>query len=277
MIGQNGLLSVIDEQIFMDEFPRFSIIVGPKGSGKKTLTLAIAYALEVHRAFIEPKVDAVREMIKNAYTVKEPILYVIDNADTMSVQAKNAMLKVCEETPNNAYIVMLVNDISSVLDTLKSRAGIYYMQPYTPQEIRKFGDTQNLNERELEIIADICETPGDVVLMKSYGIENMYNFVQKVVDNIADVSSANALKIADSISFKDGKDGYDIELFLKTFKSICGNELKRAVANNDIETQMYYSAGIKVVTNTLNQIKIIGINKGALFDMFILDIRKEWY
>ena len=57
---------------------------------------------------------------------------------------------------------------------------------------------------------------------------------------------------------------------------VCGNELKKCVAENDIEGQMWYSAGIKTVSSVLAQTKITGINKGALFDIFILDIRKEW-
>ena len=60
MIGQEKLRKIIEQQIEMGEFPRFSIIVGAEGSGKKTLTTAMAYALECHRVFIEPKVDAIR-------------------------------------------------------------------------------------------------------------------------------------------------------------------------------------------------------------------------
>ena len=87
MIGQKNLLKIIDEQIEMEEFPRFSIIVGAEGSGKKTLTMAIAYALNINRVFIEPKVDAIREMIKNAYTVQTPTLFVILDGN-MSESAK---------------------------------------------------------------------------------------------------------------------------------------------------------------------------------------------
>lgn len=276
MIGQTELLNIINEQIESDEFPRFSIVVGAEGSGKKTLSMSVAFALECQRVFIEPKVDAVREMIKNVYSVKTPTLYVIKDGN-MSINAKNALLKVCEETPSNAYIMMLVSDINAVLDTLKSRAGVYYMQPYTQAEILEYAQIGKEEVQNCDIVADLCETPGDVDKLYTYGVEEFYGFVEKTVEHIASVSSANAFKMADKIAFKPtDTDKYDVTLFLKAFKAVCGKEMKRAVADNDIESQMWYSAGIKVVTNTLNQFNITGINKSALFDLFILDIRREW-
>ena len=274
MIGQKNLLKIIDEQIDMEEFPRFSIIVGAEGSGKKTLTLSLAYALECQRVFIEPKVDAIREMIRNAYKVQTPTLYVILDGN-MSESAKNAMLKICEETPKNAYICMLVSNTANILDTIRSRAGIYYMQPYTPDELLEYANV--VDEKQKEIIMDLCETPGDVDKLLFTGINEFYSFVEKVLDNIAEVSSANALKIAEQIDIKNNDaEKYDIALFLRAFKSVCGNRMRKAVAENDLESQLYYSAGIKVVTNTLAQLNITGINKGALLDIFILDIRREW-
>lgn len=274
MIGQSSLLRIIDEQIFMEEFPRFSIVVGPEGSGKKTLTTAMAYALECHRVFIEPKVDAIREMIRNAYTVTEPTMYVILDGN-ISESAKNAMLKICEETPKNAYICMLVSNTANILDTIRSRAGMYYMQPYTPDELLEYANV--VDEKQKEIIMDLCETPGDVDKLLFTGINEFYTFVEKVVDNIAEVSSANALKIAEQIDTKNNDaEKYDIALFLRAFKSVCGNRMRKAVAENDLESQLYYSAGIKVVTNTLAQLNITGINKCALLDIFILDCRRVW-
>lgn len=273
MIGQNSLLTIIDEQIMLDEFPKFSIIVGPEGSGKKTLSNAIAVALNAHRVFVEPKVDAVRDMIHNAYEVGDTILYVILDG-FMSESAKNAMLKICEETPKNAYICMLVTDIGTVLDTLRSRAGIYFMQPYTPDEILEYADVDG---DEKDIVVDLCETPGDVDKLTFSGVKEFYTFVEKVVDSIADVSPANALKIVDKLDVKNNDaEKYDVTLFLRAFKAVCGNRMRKAVAEDDVESQLWYSAGIKVVTYTLQQMQITGINKGALLDIFILDIRREW-
>ena len=276
MIGQKQLISVIDNQIELDEFPKFSIIVGPEGSGKKTLSYQIANKLGCQRTFIEPKIDAIREMINSAYTVQTKTLYVILDGN-MSIPAENALLKICEETPLNTYIMWLVSDSSIILDTLKSRAGIYYIQPYTTTEILEYAQIGREVVDDSDIIADLCETPGDVDRLRAMGMDKFYSFVEKVVNNIANVSSANALKITNNIDTKGtDADKYDMILFLRAFRAICGRELRIAIANNDLEGQMWFSDGIKVTTNILNQTRINGINKSALLDMFILDIRREW-
>ena len=271
MIGQKNLLKLISEQMEFNDFPRFSIIVGPEGSGKKTLTNWIAERLDYPRAIIEPKVDSIRQMIKECYDVKSPVLYVIIDSDKMSQQAKNAMLKVCEETPNNAYIIMLVNDMETVLPTIRSRACVYHMERYTTQELLEFAGTKDY------AITEICETPGDVIKLEFIGVKEFYDYVLKVVNHIAVVSPANALKIRDEIDFKgDDPEKYDVTLFFRAFRSICGTSLMNAVKTDDIEGQMIASAGIKVATKYLEQLKITGINKSAVFDMFILEMQKEW-
>lgn len=274
MIGQTKLLDIVTRQIESNNFPRFSIIVGAEGSGKKTISKAIAYALSCHYVLVEPKVDAIRDMMRSAYSVAEPTLYVIYSGDALSVSAKNALLKVCEETPNNAYIMMLVEDITTVLDTLYSRAGRYFMQPYTPEEILEYAKADDYNA---DIIIDLCETPGDVNTLSDVGVDEFYSYVEKVVDNIAEVSLANAMKISYDINTKGGDtEKYDVTLFLRAFKSVCGKRMIEAITTKDEDNQFKYADGVKIATTTLSQLKITGINKGALLDIFILDIRKAW-
>ena len=275
MIGQKDLLDMINKQIEDATFPRFSIIIGQEGSGKRTLAKAIAMALECNIVFIESKVDAVREMIKECYSVTEPMVYCIADTDTMSVSAKNALLKICEEPPKNAYIIMTADSNTNVLSTLWSRAGRYFMQPYTPQDLIDYAETACSEPMNVGIMLDLCETPGDINTLESVGAEEFYEFVEKVVDNVAETSAANAFKIANSINFK-GTEGYDMALFLRAFRAICGTRLREATVEGNTENLEHYSLGIKVVSKTLNQLQITGINKGALFDIFILDIRREW-
>lgn len=273
MVGQEQLRKIIGSQIERNEYPRFSIIAGQEGSGKRTLTMSISYALGCQRVFIEPKVDAVREMIKLVYTVQTPTMYVILDGN-ISNSAREALLKVCEETPKNAYICMLVSDINTVTDTLKSRAGVYHMQPYTPRELLEYAS----ENKHRDIVTDLCEVPGDVEKLKFIGIQEFYDFVQKVVDNIAEVSPANALKMAENIDVKDNNaEKYDMTLFLRAFKSICGKRLSKLVVEKGSQVDReHYSAGIRIASTTLAQMKITGINKSALLDIFILNIRKEW-
>lgn len=278
MIGQTKLREIIDEQIEFDDFPRFSIIAGPKGSGKKTLALDIGTKLKNCQIYKVPdiKVETIRQMIADSYKTKTKSVYIISDVDSMSANAKNALLKVTEEPPNEAYFIMTVSDLSTVLDTIKSRARIYQMEPYTPEELMEYAQIGKEEVQNCDMILAMCETPGDIDELCKLGVENTYYYAEKVVDNIADVSSANAFKIANEIAFKDDDTKIPFVFFMRAFKSICGARLRLAVNRDDIEEQMWYSAGLKVVNNTMQQMNITGINKGALFDIFILNIREAW-
>ena len=211
MIGQTKLISDLYELIDNNKFPRFSIIVGSVGSGKRTLCSYVASKLNAFWCFeSDNKVETVRRVITEAYKVVSPTLYIFTDVDNMSAQAKNALLKVTEEPPNNAYIILTIADINQTLSTIRSRAQIFRMDPYTPTEIGEYANSIGVNNaEEMGIIADICETPGEVNILVQNGIIAFDEYVNLVVDNIAEVSCANAFKISNKIKMKDDGEGYD--------------------------------------------------------------------
>ena len=271
MIGQNKLKKIIENQVLKNNFPRFSIIVGDRGSGKKTLCKYINEALNVFWCF-EPdnKVETVRNVIAESYKRVSPTCYVFTDVDNMSVSAKNALLKVTEEPPNGAYFIMTVTNLDNVLPTIKSRASIYYMQPYSKEELatyyHDYAEDRKADERE--VVLRLCNNPGEIDLLCKNGAVALSEFAEKVVDNVAETSGANAFKIANSISFKDGEDGFDFELFMRAFRNICTSRLQ--------QDRDRYIIGVHLATMCISQMNITGINKKALFDIFILDIRKAW-
>ena len=270
MIGQHTILKTIKMQIKNGTFPRFSIITGPRGSGKKTLAHWIYN--ELGEGIFSNRgisVDSVRDAIGDSYRINgTPCIFLFADADTMSTQAKNALLKVTEEPPNDAYFILTVSDMNTVLDTIRSRATVYYMLPYSSDEILKYTHNKDILIYD-KIISELCETPGDVDLLCKNGVHELYDYAEKTVDNIATVSGANAFKIANKIAFKDDAEGFDLRLFLRAFQSICAKRMLTA-------DRAKYSRGVQLASSCLSQLNTAGLNKGALFDIFILDIRRAW-
>ena len=126
MIGQRYLLERINGQVERGRFPRFAIFIGEKGSGKKCLASTIADYLKYPISFVDTKVDSIREVINTAYKVDAPIIYVITDCDNMSSAAANALLKVTEEPPRNAYFILTCENEENLLQTIRSR-GVTYM------------------------------------------------------------------------------------------------------------------------------------------------------
>lgn len=277
MVGQKNLLSAVDALIKKNTFPRFAILSGDKGSGKKLIADMVAHKLCGTVINIGIKVDDIRDMIKSAYKLTAPCVYIIADADNMSLAAKNALLKVTEEPPNNAYFIMTLQDANRTLDTIRSRGTVFYMEPYTLLEIAEFIKT-NIGcdeiSRTFVVSMDLCETPGDVITLNSYDIKEFYDYVELVVDNIATVSGANSFKIGDKINLKKDDTKYDLTLFLRAFTTICSNRAgDEMIAGNKSEMQMFLN-WVKITYKYLRELGINGINKLATFDCWILEIRE---
>ena len=264
MIGQQKLITELYDIIDNNNFPRFSILCGSRGSGKRLLTSYIAKRLKVSNYIVldDVKIDTIRDIITQAYKMTESTLYVIPEADNMSIAAKNAMLKVTEEPPNKIYFIMTLCDMNSMLDTIKSRAQVFQMDEYTPEEIAQY-KTEHYGEADIDVFKNICTTPGEVDLLAKYTVKEFYDYVRLVVDNIAEVQLANAFKITSKVALKENDEGYDLSLFWKCFISICRRDIER------------YGKAILSTSYFLSQTRIKGINRSGLMDMWIMDMREK--
>lgn len=280
MIGQNELLNQFKEMIADRTvmFPKFIILVGPKGSGKKTMANEIykmiseSANINVNQYILEDnKVDTVRAMISDANKVIEPTIYVIPDADKMSTSAKNSMLKVTEEPPANAWFILTLENEYNALATIRSRGQVYKLHPYSGARIMDYIKMrfERVSLQETEIMLDICETPGEVEFLYKNGVIALYEYVEKVVENIATVSGSNAFKIGNKIAFKDEEDKYDLRLFWKAFMKVCSDKMRDL---KDIK----YADAIRITSKYMQQLSTTGVNKSSTFDMWILDIRESW-
>lgn len=264
MIGQKNLIDIMSKQIEANTFPRFSIIVGERGSGKNILARLIAH--KISKAVIETdiKVGSIRDIITEAYKISNIVVYIIPDADNMSVNAKNALLKVTEEPPNNAYFIMTLNDVVNTLPTITSRGTVYRLQTYTYEELSEYANQidSNISNADKDFIMRTCNNPYDIKLLLKYGVADFKDYVNTVIDNVAEVSLANAFKIADKIDLKENDETkYNLNIFWKAFMQMC------------LELKKY--KWVMITNKYISSLRISGINKSALFDMWIIDLTAE--
>ena len=273
MIGQERLRDIFDVLISNHEFPRFCILTGVSGIGKKTMCNWIAEKMSkqnvVSCRLPDVKIDSIREIISMSYKAVNPTLYIIADADSMSVNAKNSLLKITEEPPNNAYFLMTLEDAGMTLETIRSRASIFALDRYKKAEIEQYTKrTHDVSDKALKIICEICDVPGDVENICTQNPVEFYDYVKLVVDNIADVEGANSFKIADKLALKPDAEGYDVKLFLRAFMAICMGQLQ--------DDPLRYASGISITSKYLGQLGIKGASKSMLIDSWILEIRRYW-
>lgn len=268
LIGQHNLLSQLYTAID-NGFPLFSVLVGCRGGGKKTIAHMIAQELNTTAIDVGISIADVRAMIVNSYKVKAPTTYIIADADKMSNEAKSALLKVTEEPPNHCYFIMTLENLSSMPSTIASRAAVYWQDRYLASELEEYANQIGMPA----IVYNFCDTPGDIMLLQPDEVEKFIDYVQLVIDNIVEVSTANSLKIGERVALKEDAAGYDLKLFWKAFIYQC---MQRAYDELPNQSAFDYAAGASLTSKYLAELSVRGVNKNMLFLDWILQLRKEW-
>lgn len=210
MVGQNRFKEKVSEFIDNKRFPLFSILVGQKGIGKKTACKYIAQQLGCQYLIWENKIDDIRDLKMLMENQDKEIIYCIPDYEDMSPGARNSILKICEEPPRNAHIVLTSYSKEIIIPTILGRGVVFELDPYTDNEMLEIIKENNLDESLLEL----CSVPGELEIAKELNVEEFKTFVKSVWDNISKASAGNLLKVTTKIKLKEDGKGYDLNLFI---------------------------------------------------------------
>ena len=186
VIGHNEIIEYIQNAVKMDKVSHAYIMNGQKGSGKKMLADLFARTLQCEGEGVEPcgecrsckqadgnnqpdiikvthekpnsiSVDDIRTQVNNDILIKpyssKYKIYIIPEADKMTVQAQNALLKTIEEPPSYAVIFLLTENAEVLLPTIRSRCVMLKLRNIKDKLIKKY----LMEEMEIpDYKADIC-------------------------------------------------------------------------------------------------------------------------
>lgn len=252
---------------------RFLILVGPEGSGKSLIARDVAHGMI--RVDVSSTVAEIRKAVSLAYRVTEPTVYIIDKGDDLSPASKNTLLKVTEEPPNKARFILEARQESSVLATLLSRGKVVRLEPYTPEQIEEFlevkrQDNPAITDEVFKILSEVSLTPGLAEKYLQYDVPSFYEFAENIVKHIQEVSDTNAFKSSTRIAFKDGENGYDVELLFDLLK-VVASQVSRSKQYNTLTEHVRL---VRAISKYGRALRINGVNKKALYDMFLLEVRE---
>ncbi len=87
-------------------------------------------------------VDDIRAQINGDIAIKpysSPYkIYIVNEAEKMTVQAQNALLKTLEEPPAYAVILLLTTNVNSLLQTILSRCVVLNMKPVSDKLVKEY-------------------------------------------------------------------------------------------------------------------------------------------
>ena len=106
------------------------------------------------------KISTIREMIATVY--EKPILsdkkiYIINDADKMTKEAQNSLLKTLEEPPEYITIILICTNEGNLLSTIKSRCTRMQFEPIKDEELKEYIKTKLPEEQISENIIELAQ------------------------------------------------------------------------------------------------------------------------
>lgn len=157
------------------------------------------------------KIEQIREMqrkIAEPPIISEKKVYIINEADTMTREAQNCLLKTLEEPPKFANIILIGANEANFLSTIKSRCTIIKFNNIPDGEIEKY----------LIQKYELGDVPESIILASSGSIgkaenikdkQELYSAVDNAINNIEKLDLIDTLKKVD-IMYKSQEDKNEI-------------------------------------------------------------------
>lgn len=266
MIGQAEVLNQVDTLVANGKFPKFSIVIGEEGYGKHTLCQYISKKLGLDYLLFNNKIDDLRTFIDVVSTQAESFVYVLQDGDSMALGAKNSILKIVEEVPKNAYIILLINNRNSALETLLSRAFVFELNNYSKQELIEYCNSKSYPNATSLIRVANC--PGEIDVASKLKSEEILAFAEKVLDNVAEASLPNVMKVTSKLN-GSSSDGYDLRLFFNATYSVITDRLE---ANARSASLKMYTEICALISEYSYKLRMKSSNLKYIVDSFIINL-----
>jgi len=127
--------------------------------------------------------------------ISQKKVYIIDDADKMTKEAQNCLLKTLEEPPEYIVIVLVATDEDKLLNTIKSRCTKFMFNKLKREELKKYLKDQNFPE-------DLLKMTGGSIKKLIHIQENIdtYTEVNNIINNIPSKPKVDVLKSSEIFS-----------------------------------------------------------------------------
>lgn len=323
IIGHEQIIEHLSTALKNNKISHAYIINGDNGTGKHILARAFAKALQceagygdscdmchsclqaesgnhpdiievIHEKTGSIGVDDVRNQINNDIMIKpyssKYKIYIVDEAEKLTPQAQNALLKTIEEPPAYGIILLLTNNMTSLLPTIRSRCVTLNIKAVETRKIKQYlSEKYELPDYKARMCAAFAQgNVGKAVrLATSEGFNEIYRDVLHLVKYIDDMEIHEVAAAVKNLS-KYKVDIYDIiDMMMVWYRDVL--ILKVSKDPNLLVYQEEYSAlnkrgkkssydGIETIISSMEKAKVrlqANVNFDLVMELMLLTIKEN--
>lgn len=163
-----------------------------------------------------------QDLLRKPYESHKKV-YIIKNANDMTISAQNRLLKTLEEPPSYAVIILISTNVNSFLPTIKSRCQILKFHRVGEKHIQRFMiNKYGICEEQARVFAAFSDgIPGRAIKLKES--EEFKTKREKIIEMIEELLQNNPLKAFELVDFfQQNKDNIDeiLDFMLFWFRDI---------------------------------------------------------
>lgn len=239
IVGHESIKKILENNIKTKNILHSYLFIGEEGIGKQTLGKEFAKAVLCNSEDEKPcdtckpcvefntknnvnftiineeevaiKIDQIRNM--QVKIAEKPLnsdykIYLINDADLMTTEAQNCLLKTLEEPPEYIVIILITSNENKILNTIKSRCMKIYFNKLENSDIKKIleerFEVSDINDSFLDAASGSIKK---ALLIKENSSE--YEQINKIFDIIDKENLVNFINSASAI-YESKDDIYNI-------------------------------------------------------------------
>lgn len=228
-VGNSGTLGVLVDSVLAGKLPHALILAGPNGVGKFSAALSLSalflcdnhkedsfcgqcrhcrlieagthpdlHIIQLEEDRKEIGIDSIRNLINIIH--RKPFLaaskaVIVDQADIMTEEASNALLKILEEPPGDAHFFLITSKPAALLPTIRSRSQLFKFTAISSTELENFLLKKGFSSAKARIAARLSN--GSVAELLNWD-ENKIKETDILLKNIFEIiKDGNFLSIVD--------------------------------------------------------------------------------
>ncbi|MFW5992349.1 MAG: DNA polymerase III subunit delta', partial [Halanaerobiaceae bacterium] len=189
IVGQEAAVRILQDELKDGRVQHAYLFSGKRGVGKKALALELTKAIFCSEKEIDScdnclacrkiihsnhpdtgiysiekgnfiKIDQIRKLQKDiAYKPYESgkKIYIIENADKMTTEAANSLLRTLEEPPGYAIIILLAEEVDRLLPTIISRCQQIQLKGIADNTIKQELIKEGIEEKQAALLTRLAD------------------------------------------------------------------------------------------------------------------------
>lgn len=239
-------------------------------------------------------IDDIREQVVNDMQIKPYSsrykIYIIDNAEKLTIQAQNALLKTIEEPPEYGIVILLTKNADIFLQTIISRCVVLDLKPLSDNLVEKYlKDKITSGDYERKFAAKFARgcIGRAISILENPEFSELKDMVVNVAKNAAKMNSVDILStVKKTEDFKLVIDDYldllnvwyrDVLIFKSTADAnmIIFNDEVSAIRN---QSEILSYEGIEDIIESIDKVKIrlaANVNFDLTIELLIMSIKEQ--